>query len=216
MSWTLLVGAALTLAWAVMTVLYVLASRQVRPLAGVLAEAAGPALSAHPAQLPTLSIVITARDEAASIEATLRQALGQRYPDLQVIAVDDRSTDGTAAILDRMASQAAIGRPLEPLTVVHVRDLPPGWLGKCHACHVGARQARGAFLLFMDGDVFLAAPDLLERILTVVRDRKLDHLAIFPDLRPVGALQAGVVHAFEQGMLLAMRGWEMEADRSAG
>jgi glycosyltransferase involved in cell wall biosynthesis len=157
--------------------------------------------------------VITARDEAASIEATVRQALGQRYPaGLQVIAVDDRSTDGTGAILDRMASAG----PPEHLTVVHVRDLPPGWLGKCHACHVGAQQAQGAFLLFMDGDVSLAAPDLLERILTVVCDRKLDHLAIFPDLRPVGALQAGVVHAFEQGMLLAMRGWEMEADRSAG
>jgi glycosyltransferase involved in cell wall biosynthesis len=166
--------------------------------------------------------VITARDEAASIEATLRQALGQRYPGLQVIAVDDRSTDGTGEILDRLAAAegaasagTATGRP-ERLSVVHVRDLPSGWLGKCHACHVGALQARGAFLLFMDADVSLAAPDLLERILAVVCDRELDHLAIFPDLRPVGALQAGVVHAFEQGMLLAMRGWEMEADRSAG
>ncbi|HUD72885.1 MAG TPA: glycosyltransferase, partial [Dongiaceae bacterium] len=124
---------------------------------------------------------------------------------------------GTGAILDRFAAgPPATSGPPERLTVVHVRTLPPGWLGKCHAAHVGAQQARGAFLLFMDGDVDLAAPDLLERILTVVRDMKLDHLAIFPDLRPVGALQAGVVHAFEQGMLLAIRGWEMEADRSAG
>ena len=103
------------------------------------------------AALPTLSIIVTARNEAGAIEGTVERLLRQRYPGLQVIVVDDRSTDGTSEILDRLEG-AAGGR----LDVVHNRDLPPGWLGKCHACRTGAERARGDFLLFLDGDVALA------------------------------------------------------------
>lgn len=214
-------GLLLAAAWCLQAALYRRASRQVRPLAGVLTEgfpgaagAAGPAPDpgAPPAPLPRLTIVITARDEAATIEATVRHALGQVYPGLEVVAVDDRSNDGTGDLLDRMAA----GDPGGRLAVVHVRDLPPRWLGKCHACHVGSRRGRGEFLLFMDGDVTLSAPDLLARTMRVVEAGRIDHLAIFPDLRPMGRLQAAVVHSFEQGMLLAMRAWEMESDRSRG
>jgi glycosyl transferase family 2 len=210
MTWPLIAASTLcVIVWLVLTALYVLASRQVRPLEEVLA---GRSAAGAGAPLPGLSIVVTARDEAQDIEATVRHALAQVYPGLEVIVVDDRSADGTSAILDGLAPSVGGDR----LRVIHVRDLPAGWIGKCHACHVGAGEARGAFLLFMDGDVTLAAPDLLGRIVTWMERSAVDHLALFPDLRPYGALQAGLMHAFEQAMLLVVRAWEMDRDRPRG
>jgi hypothetical protein len=209
MSWPYLAAALVSvIAWVAVTGLYLLASRQVRPLAEVLKRM--PPEGAP--SLPRLSIIVTARDEARDIEATVGHALAQVYPNLEVIVVDDRSADGTAAILDRLATGALTDR----LRVAHVRDLPAGWIGKCHACHVGAGMARGDFLLFMDGDVTLASPDLLARIIAWMERGAVDHLALLPDLRPYGALQAGLLHAFEQAMLLLARAWEMDRDLRRG
>src|SRR5262245_4794641 len=118
----------------------------------------GDPLAAAP--LPVLSVVVTARDEAEAIETTVRRLLAQRYDRLEVIVVDDRSTDGTGAILDHLQAKTGPGR----LTVIHNRQLPRGWIGKCHACHLGAQRARGDWILFMDGDVELVSEDLLARI----------------------------------------------------
>jgi glycosyltransferase involved in cell wall biosynthesis len=164
----------------------------------------------HP--LPSLSVVVTARDEAAGIESTVRRLLAQRYPGLQIVVVDDRSSDGTAAILDRL--QAETGRA--ELNVLHNRDLPPGWLGKCHACHLGAARARGDWILFMDGDVELARDDLLARVVLLAEERRLDHVALVPDQRPVSALQAALLQVFAQMYLLASRLHEMDRDRRRG
>ena len=78
------------------------------------------------------SVVIAARDEEARIEQTLRHLLAQRGVEAEVIVVDDRSTDRTGEILRRLAKEDA------RLQVQRVDVLPEGWLGKCHACHVGA------------------------------------------------------------------------------
>src|SRR5579872_2978529 len=106
------------------------------------------ALLQEPAQWPTVSVIVPARDEAVKIEGAMRSKLAIDYPALEVIAVDDRSQDGTGAILDRLARE-------DPrLTVVHLDTLPEGWLGKSHAMHVAAATARGKYLLFTDADVF--------------------------------------------------------------
>jgi hypothetical protein len=212
----------LVITWLAVTGLYIGASRQVRSMADALPDTApstavesgeaAPAPGNLAPALPALSIVITARDEVADIEATVGHALAQVYPGLEVIVVDDRSTDGTGEVLDRLVATVGAGR----LRVTHVRALPAGWIGKCHACHEGARLARGAFLLFMDGDVTLAAPDLLARIVAWMERGAIDHLALFPDLRPYGGLQAGLLHSFEQAMLLLARAWEMERDLPRG
>ncbi len=97
--------------------------------------------------LPSVSVIIPARNEERSIEAAVRSHLAQRYPDFEVIAVEDRSSDRTGEILARIARE-------DPrLTVVAGSDPPPGWLGKPHALHLGAREASGAVLLFADADV---------------------------------------------------------------
>ena len=98
------------------------------------------------APLPTLTIVVPARDEERSIERCLRSLLGQRFVDFHVVVVDDRSSDATPAILARLAREDA------RLTVVRGEALPAGWIGKPWALAQGVRHARGAWLLFTDAD----------------------------------------------------------------
>jgi len=213
-------SALLTPAWSALGLLLARAARQVPILRGELDRGPAPAggstgRDASPeggSPLPGLSIVVTARDEAQGIESTVRRLLAQRYPRLEIIVVDDRSTDATGPILDRLLAGSGATR----LTVVHNRELPPGWLGKCHACRLGADRAGGSWILFLDGDVELCEDDLLERVLRLAEGRGLDHLAIIPDQRPVSALQQSLLAAFAQVFLLAGRVFEMDRDRPRG
>jgi hypothetical protein len=230
----LLSSTFLALAWAVYGRRTLAAARQVRLLREVLDEERRAAHQRkEPKQPPALSVVVTARDEARTIADTVRSFLAQRHPDLEVIAVDDRSTDGTGEILDSLAAAgtphggvdsdegggAAGGEATVRggrLHVEHVRRLPAGWLGKCHACHAGARRARGEWILFSDGDVRLAEPDLLARLLRFVERQGLDHVAVFPDTRPMSALQSGLMSVFGQLFLLAAGAHEMDRDQQRG
>jgi glycosyltransferase involved in cell wall biosynthesis len=206
--------------WLVFGWLVVLGLRRIRLLAAVLATdgdrsaADGARTAAHDPGLPALSVVVTARDEAGAVEMTVRRLLAQRYPGLEVVVVDDRSTDGTSEILDRLA--AAAGGPDDRLVVVHNSELPDGWLGKCHACRVGAGRARGDWILFTDGDVSLEEDDLLARVVGYAQRHGLDHLAVIPDLRPMSPAQAGLVGAFGQLFIAGCRAYEMDRDLPRG
>lgn len=103
-----------------------------------------------------VSVIVPARNESLLIGRCITSILASDYPDFEVIAVDDRSTDGTGAILERLA--AGDGR----LTLIHGTDVPEGWFGKSWACTQGARAARGAVLLFTDADTW-HGPELLGR-----------------------------------------------------
>jgi hypothetical protein len=139
--------------------------------------------------LPPVTVVVPCRDEARSVEAAVRSLLAQDLPDLEIVAVDDRSTDGTGALLDRLAAE-------DPrLAVLHVTALPEGWLGKNHACQAGADRARGDWLLFTDGDVVFA-PDALRRALAAARAHGLGHLAVLPRFVAPGLLERAFVTAF--------------------
>ncbi len=118
---------------------------------------------------PAVSVIFAARDEAGKLPRSLPTMLAQDYPDYEVIAVDDRSEDGTGAILDTQA------RWNSRLRVLHLRELPPGWLGKPYALATGYRQARGRWLVFTDADVEFA-PDLLRRAVSLAETGRLDHL----------------------------------------
>jgi glycosyltransferase involved in cell wall biosynthesis len=103
---------------------------------------------ARPEREPFVSIIIPARDEARVIEQTVRAFLAQTYPNLEVIVVNDRSTDGTGEILRGLFD--------DRLTIIDGDEPPPGWLGKPWALDQGSRIARGELLLFVDADVVYA------------------------------------------------------------
>jgi glycosyltransferase involved in cell wall biosynthesis len=130
------------------------------------------------------SVVIAARDEEARIEQTIRRLLTQRGVDLEFIVVDDRSTDGTNEILRRLAKEDA------RLQVKRVDALPDGWLGKCHACHIGASAATGDWILFTDADCWLK-PDVIARALRVAERDGADHITLMSGLaEPSSGLKA--------------------------
>jgi glycosyltransferase involved in cell wall biosynthesis len=103
---------------------------------------------ARPANEPLVSVIIPARDEAHIIERTVRAFLAQTYANLEVIVVNDRSTDGTGDIIRSIHD--------DRLTVIDGIEPPAGWLGKPWALHQGSGAARGELLLFVDADVVYA------------------------------------------------------------
>ena len=123
--------------------------------------------------LARVSILIPARDEAANIAAALRGALGQEGAMVEVIVLDDGSTDATPEIVRRHAEGDARVR------LARGADLPAGWNGKQHACHQLARLAAHPLLLFVDADVRLA-PDAVSRMHAYMLRRRLDLVSGFP------------------------------------
>ncbi len=126
-----------------------------------------------------ITIIVPARDEEASIKNTLNSLLASTGVCLQIIAVDDRSTDGTGILMDDVAAAAAGGR--HSLQVLHITELPKSWLGKPHAMAMAARQARSPWLLFTDGDVHFH-PRSLEIALREAEALSADHLILIPSV----------------------------------
>ncbi|MFI5311159.1 MAG: glycosyltransferase [Gemmatimonadales bacterium] len=120
---------------------------------------------------PLVSIVIPARDEARNIEACMRSVLSSSWPAIELIVVDDQSTDRTGEIARGVAAADA------PVRVIENPVLPAGWFGKQWACHNGARAARGTFLLFTDADT-RHGPELLTRSMHAMRARGADLLSV--------------------------------------
>lgn len=109
-----------------------------------------------PTDAPLVSIIIPARNEARNIGECVRSALAATYPALEILVVDDHSTDETRAIATALADTDPRVR------VIANPDLPAGWFGKQWACQTGAMHAHGDILIFVDADTRLA-PDLVTR-----------------------------------------------------
>jgi chlorobactene glucosyltransferase len=129
----------------------------------------GPA--SPPSNTPRISICIPARNEEQNISRCVESTLAQDYPNLEVIVLDDRSTDSTPLILDRLASQDS------RLLVIHGSSLPSGWAGKPHALYQAAKAARGEWLCFIDADTFLA-PQAISSCLVKALETKADLFTI--------------------------------------
>lgn len=126
----------------------------------------------HGSEVPSVTVVVPARNEALNIERCVRSLVASRYPDFEVVVVDDRSDDGTARL--------ARGVPAGNATRLHVVDgapLPEGWLGKPWACWQGAREATGELLLFTDADT-VHGPDLLARAVVGLAEEGADLLTV--------------------------------------
>ncbi|MGE0406276.1 MAG: glycosyltransferase [Candidatus Korobacteraceae bacterium] len=126
--------------------------------------------------VPRLCIIVPARNEEQKVEASLRSLLCLDYPDYEVIAINDRSTDSTGKILDRVAASHS-GKPA--LKILHIRNLPSGWLGKPHAMWLAAQQTIADWILFTDADVGFRK-DCLRRAIAYGEHSRADHIVLVP------------------------------------
>ena len=147
-------------------------------------------------QWPKLSIVIPACNEADTIEEAGRSLLTLDYPNLEVIFVNDRSTDNTGEIIDRLAASDPHFRAL------HIETLPDGWLGKVHALSEGLKQTTGEWVLLTDADVHFSSESLKKAISYNLRN-SLDFLTVIPDLvTKTFFLQVMMAQLYHQASLL--------------
>jgi len=145
---------------------------------------------------PRVSLIFAARDEEEKLPIAVKTLSTISYPNLEIIAVDDRSKDRTSAILDKAAHQDS------RLRVIHVKELPDGWLGKPHALQKAYEASTGEWLLFTDADVRFT-PDALSRAMSLVQSRNADHLTLFGDVDRDGFWETVLLTFFGLAMHLA-------------
>jgi glycosyltransferase involved in cell wall biosynthesis len=202
MNWLIwITGVILALAWF---------SRVVDAALGMpkLADIANPEWNRNPVTStgnPRITLIVPARNEEADIEQTLRQLFALDYDNFEVIAVNDRSEDRTGEIMDRMA-----GDPQAKglLRVLHIKQLPPHWLGKTHAMWSAAQQATGDWLLFTDADVRFK-PDSVRRALAYAESEKADHLVLFPQIIMKTPGERTMIAFFQTLFVFGHRPWKV-------
>ena len=153
-----------SLYWLAMTMIVMRANRRSRWLAPS---------EGMPSGTGRISVVIPARNEEIDIRDSLRTVLAQQRVELDVIVVDDHSTDRTGEMLDRIASSDS------RVKVLHDPPMQEGWLGKCNAMQYGAAEATGDYLLFSDADI-MHHPSCFATVLAILQQENLDFLSLCP------------------------------------
>jgi glycosyltransferase involved in cell wall biosynthesis len=161
-----------------------------------------------PAGNPRVSIIVPARNEEESIEQALRALLALDYDNYEVIAVNDRSTDSTGAIMERVAEGQSQNSHPSVLRVIHHTELPVGWLGKTHAMWTAANQATGDWLLFTDADV-LFKPESLRRALVYAESVPADHVVLFPRMIMKRLGEYMMIAFFQTMFMFGHRPWKV-------
>ena len=177
---------------------------------------------------PRVSIVVPARNEEETIEQALKTLLALDYDNYEVIAVNDRSTDSTGEIMERVAlasekrqlspSPHPVARNAtrigHPLRIIHHTELPSGWLGKTHAMWTATNQASGDWLLFTDADV-LFKPDSLRRAVAYAESVPADHVVLFPQMIMKRPGEYMMIAFFQTMFMFGHRPWKVADPKSA-
>lgn len=158
---------------------------------------------------PSISVIIPARNEQIGLRQAAESLLAQDYAHLELVIVDDRSTDNTGQIVAELAA-AHPGR----VRAIAVEQLPDDWLGKNHALWLGAQAASGDWLLFTDADIHFR-PGTLGTTVAFAESERLDHLTLVPGIEARGywlrAFVAFILYAF-----VATQKPYLAADRRSG
>lgn len=218
-------GGILALAWFSRIVEAALGMRQIADIA----RPEWDRRSASPNDEPRVSIVVPARNEEESVSETLLQLLALDYSNYEIIAVNDRSTDLTGQIMDEVAAsegscsvdtlvcvsaastlQTGADKSVRAtrLRVIHISELPSGWLGKTHAMWTAGQQANGDWLLFTDADV-LFKPDSLRRAVAYAEAERADHLVLFPRMIMKGPGERMMIAFFQALFVFGHRPWKV-------
>ena len=193
----LLAGAGLGAIWLLQTLAAAWGMRQI-------ADLTQPEYAVAPeTKLPRVSIIVSARNEEAMIEAAVRSLLAIDYPDYELVVVDDRSEDSTGAILDRLKAEFG-----ERLAVVHVRELPSGWLGKTHAMWMAAEAATGDWFLFSDADV-VHSPDALRRAVHYAAHEQAAFMVLLPTVQMESVGERMMISFVQSMLIFAHRPWKV-------
>lgn len=131
-----------------------------------------------PSDAPFVSVLIAGKDEEANIERAVRSMLKQDYPNFELIVINDRSTDRTSEILDRLKAEDATGQ----LKVIHIKELREGWFGKNNAMREGVEQTRAEWLCFGDADCEQTSTRSLSMAVRHAMEKKADFLSVLPRL----------------------------------
>jgi glycosyltransferase involved in cell wall biosynthesis len=164
-----------------------------------------PKLRSEAPRQPRVSIIVPARNEQEHIADSLVRLLHLDYDNYEVIVVNDRSSDGTD---ERIAEVAARPEAARSLRVIHLTELPNGWLGKVHAMWRGAKEASGDWLLFTDADV-LFRPDSLSRALFYAQSEQADHLVLLPRMIMHSPGERSAVAFFQTLFVFGHRPWKV-------
>jgi hypothetical protein len=157
---------------------------------------------------PPVSIIFAARDEAEKLPAAIETLLAQDYPRFEVLAVNDRSTDETPAILHDLERSNC------KLIVTDIATLPPGWLGKPHALVAGFEISHGDWIVFTDADVHFA-PEVLRRAIALASERQWDHLTLLTSVEMRGFWETTAISFFGLGFIFGNEPWLAANPRSA-
>lgn len=153
---------------------------------------------------PRVSIIVPARNEEYDIRATLERLLGLDYSNYEILAVNDRSTDRTGQIMDEVLANSDRTK----LHVIHVAELPPGWMGKTHAMWTAGKEATGDWLLFTDADV-LFKPDSVRRAVAYADAEKADHVVLFPRMIMKHPGERMMIAFFQALFVFGHRPWKV-------
>jgi len=153
---------------------------------------------------PRVSIIVPARNEEEHIRETLIRLLSLEYSNYEIIAVNDRSTDRTGPIM----GEVACGEGGARLRVIHVSELPAGWLGKTHAMWTAGKEATGDWLLFTDADV-LFKPDALRRGIAYAEAERADHVVLFPRMIMERPGERMMIAFFQALFVFGHRPWKV-------
>lgn len=134
------------------------------------------------AHLPKISVIIPAKDESETIVASASSILNSSYKNIELILIDDRSSDDTHDLMTRLASSD------DRVKVVSVKNLPDGWTGKTHALNYAVKYASGDLFLFSDADAFFDK-SLIENSVSVFVQNKLDLMSLLPSFKDAGFLE---------------------------
>jgi chlorobactene glucosyltransferase len=129
-----------------------------------------------PVTLPSVSVLLPARNEALRIRSCLESLLKQNYSSLEIIVLDDESVDTTAEIARALGFST---NPESKCRLIRGAPLPPGWTGKSWACHQLAELARGDYLLFTDADT-LHQPEAVSSAIATAQRLRCDLLTLWP------------------------------------
>jgi len=161
-----------------------------------------------PVEALSLTVVVPAKDEAENIAATLEALLASDYKGLRILAVNDRSTDATGTIMDDYTAKYP-----QRIRVMHITELPEGWLGKTHALMAAteriANEGGSEFILFTDADV-LFSPSILRRAMAFAEATEADHLVVLPTMQVKSWGEGTVLGFFQIFGLWASRPWKVE------